>query len=217
MTTSDTIPGPPPGSPIITLPVAAADVEEDVPAARVRQLLPLEIVAAVHRQTELETEDLDYLPLIKRVTIGEVTWEIEKPPPGNDQLYVVMMFEGSQGDLMDTHVPGDVRAYVMPMTPAVPTQRRWTCYTISRVTGASVASLMNQERFVQAMSDEIQALANVRDDVIEENAIARSAFDEILGIAQKFKMPQIQRLVEKALREMDEGPDDENGTEEMTP
>jgi hypothetical protein len=220
MTTHDTIPAPTPVTPPAAVAASNTATHPTVgPVAPARALAPLELLNACINEAGLEGSDLEHLKVVAKVVIGEESiWESGKSPPGRDDLYVVVLFEGSQADLNDSHTPGDARAYVCPAATSLvsPLSKMWLCYTLSRAQPSTLsASIMTEARFIEEVSAEFTALAGVRDSVFDDNQTLREALEKVLSIVGETTSPAMTRLanvqgvVRTALEEVDGDNDEE--------
>ena len=180
------------------------------------QLAPTELLNAVLRDIEFSAEELNSLKLVQKLTHGEGrVWEMMKPAPGREaDLLVLALFDGSQADLTDAFVPGDVRAYVMPTVAAAATDRRWFVYTLSRVQPAIMpVSSMTQETFMSELGAEFEALGGVREAQAETIASMSASFEAILAEIATTTTPAVTRLsnIEKIATEAMDAEEDEEG------
>ena len=212
MTTApDTIPAPPSMPPTNT-----ASHPTVGPSAPVGPLGPDALMNACIAASALEVGDLDDIKIVNKIAVGETIWEARAAVPARTDLFIVVLFEGSQADLNDSHTPGDVRAYVMPVGPANPREKRWVCYTMNRTQPfVLMASSMTEAKFIEEVALELNALAGVRDDVLDANEELRDVLTTIREKANETTTPAVTRLasitemVDAALDPGEEGESEE--------
>jgi hypothetical protein len=153
MTTNDTIPAAPPAE--VT---NAASRPTTTPDAIVLLEPRIALLNKAIEEAGLDAEDLENLAVIARIAFdAENIWSVGGPPPGHPELHVSALFQGSQADLNDSHVPGDIRAYVAPLSAPSPLAKVWARYELSRVNvGVFGEVRMNQERFVEEQNEEFR-------------------------------------------------------------
>jgi hypothetical protein len=195
MTTHDTIPTPPPPA-LAVVPTNTASLPTTAPAPPRAILDPQALLRAAIDAAGLDGGDLNDLRIVQKYAVGETIWLVNEKPPGRDDMLVIAIFDGSAADTNDTYVPGDVRAYVMPLGAGAPQDKKWFCYTLSRANPlASTAAGMHQDRFIEEVALELSALAGVRDAVAEENEALRDVLEKIVVKAAETTTPAVQRLV----------------------
>jgi hypothetical protein len=224
MTTNDTIPAPtntathPTTAPMpLALAPAIEEPQDRDPSA---VLDPTQLMQAAIEESGLGLEELDNLKVGAQFTVGDSVWAVGVSPPGRVDLRVVALFEGDQADLNNAHAPGDVRAYVMPLSGPPARAKAWACYTLSRAQPLVVLkSLMTQEKFVEELAAEYQALAGVRDSLFEDNAVLREALERVAAEAQKttvamaIRLAAMEKIANEGLAEVD-GDDEEDDSDE---
>jgi hypothetical protein len=208
MTTNDTIPAP----------SETPDTSASRPTTTPDALLLLEPRVALLRkaleEAGLDGEDLENMAVIGRMAFdADNVWAVGDSPPGRPALHIVALFEGAQADLNESHVPGDIRAYVAPLSAATPLAKLWIRYELSRVnTTVAVAVMMNQERFVAELAGEFEALAGVRDEVASENEELRDVIEKMVTKAMETSTPAVVRLqdvIKLGTAALEGGADDE--------
>lgn len=198
MTQPDTIPAPA-STNSATHPTVGPSALTPLPTLDPRSLLQ-----ACIDEAGLSGEDLTSLAVVSKVILGESLWAVGEKAPGADHLQVVVLFEGDQSDLNGTHVPGDVRAYVAPLSPASPMEKRWIRYNLSRSQPFGYSAvIMTQPRFIEEVAGEFTSLAGVRDTIFDDNSDLREALEKILGKANETTTPAMNRLASIVVLVMD--------------
>jgi hypothetical protein len=193
MTTNDTIPAAPPA-----LSENNASRPTTTPDALVLLEPKLGLLNRALEEAGLDAEDLENLAVTARIAFDvDNVWAVGASPPGRPEQHIVGIFEGSQADINDSHVPGDIRAYVTPLTAPTPAAKMWTRFVLSRVNPTmAVAVLMNQERFVEELAGEFEALSGVRDEVATQNEELRDVLEKMTLKAGETMTPAVLRCQE---------------------
>lgn len=115
---------------------------------------------AVVAESGLEQDDLDSLKVATIFRFGDTTFQVGEMFPGTEQLpaesklYVFAIFSGDTIDVIDDHVTGDQRVYVIPVAPSNPKSKDWRLFTFSRTSPAMRVERMTQATFISEVGGE---------------------------------------------------------------